>query len=81
MIQYCKCGSIMEFGICSNRRCPERDSRHREWIVGGMLLRYPEPVTRKEAEEQAGQEALLQAVKARIEKYILKQGDTNDFMG
>jgi len=70
-MEYCKCGSIKEFGVCSNRRCAYMDNKLREWIIDGVLLRYTEPVTRKEAEEKVD-EAILEmrkmAQKAREDR-------------
>lgn len=48
-MQYCKCGSILIYGVCSNKRCPEADNALREWIIDGAEVKFKEPVTYTEA--------------------------------
>jgi hypothetical protein len=51
MADYCECGSIKIFNVCTNRRCPLLDSKQTSWIIDGELLLFPEPVTKAEAEK------------------------------
>jgi len=50
-MDFCKCGSIKTTGICSNRRCPEKDSKQRVWIINGVQVKFKQPVTFQEAIE------------------------------
>jgi hypothetical protein len=50
-VNFCKCGSITTFGICSNRHCTETNREAAEWIIDGTEYRFKEPVTREKAVE------------------------------
>lgn len=50
-MNYCECGSIQTFGVCSNRRCPLANRENGEWIIDGELVRFTKPVTLEEAKK------------------------------
>jgi hypothetical protein len=56
-MDYCACGSVQIFGVCSNRRCPLANNEHTEWIIDGELVRFSAPVTLEEAERICGGKA------------------------
>lgn len=53
-MNYCECGSIKEFGVCSNRHCKVSDRKSRNWIIDGRLYRFLELLTYSEAVEAVG---------------------------
>lgn len=60
-MNFCKCGSITTFGVCSNKHCPETNREATELIIDGTEYRFKEPVTRKKAVElkQAGSKLII----------------------
>jgi len=52
-MNYCKCGSIIIKGICSNRGCPlikESDAvKKRKWQIGETIIRSINPIIYTEA--------------------------------
>ena len=64
-MDYCKCGSIQIFGVCSNRRCPLANRENSEWIIDGELVRFTAPVTLDEAKTICGGKA----GRAKIRRY------------
>lgn len=48
-MKYCNCGSILEYGICSNKHCKETNREAADWIIDGVEYRFKEPVTYDEA--------------------------------
>ena len=51
-MNYCGiCHSIIQNGICTNRRCTSRDERLTSWLINGVLWRFKKPLTRTEAIE------------------------------
>jgi hypothetical protein len=52
MAKYCKCGSLMVFTVCSNRKCPElKDAKSTEWIINERLYTFKKSLTKAEAQE------------------------------
>ena len=47
MIQYCKCGSIITNGKCSNKACG--GEKHKGYYIYGAWFDFNEPVTYEEA--------------------------------
>lgn len=52
-MQFCKCGSIILDNLCSNRRCVTRNESLTNWVIGGRLHRFSQPLTLTEAREAA----------------------------
>jgi hypothetical protein len=51
-IRYCKsCGSILTLGICTYRKCPEKNAADTSWIINGVEYKFKEAITKAEAEE------------------------------
>lgn len=48
-MEFCKCGSIKVEGKCSNARCPGKDQKRKDWVVGGMAMDFKRPVSYEEA--------------------------------
>lgn len=48
-MEFCKCGSMMIQGKCSNDRCPEKNQKRKDWVIGGMALGFKKPVHYEEA--------------------------------
>jgi len=48
---FCTCGSIIQDGICTNKRCTSRNEALLSWIINGKLERFKRPVTLAEAIE------------------------------
>jgi len=50
-MDFCTCGSIIQDGICTNKRCTSRNESLLSWIINGKLERFKRPVTLAEAIE------------------------------
>jgi hypothetical protein len=50
-MQFCECGSIIQDGRCTNRRCVSRDERLTSWLIDGVLWRFKVPLTLAEARD------------------------------
>lgn len=48
-MNYCKCGSMLEFGVCSNRHCQEANCENVSWIINGHEYKFKKPITLEEA--------------------------------
>lgn len=48
-MEFCKCGSMKEFGVCSNRHCPINNREATTWIIDGTEYRFKDPVTFEDA--------------------------------
>ena len=59
MANYCKCGSITDFRVCSNKHCLETDRDNTDWIIDGKLVRFREAVTLARAVELMAQKSPL----------------------
>ncbi len=52
-MEFCRCGSIMQGGKCTNVHCPEKNQKRKDWVAGGMAMDFKKPVTYEEAIELA----------------------------
>ena len=50
-MDFCKCGSIIQDGICTNIHCMTRNEAVSSWIINGKLERFKKPVMLAEAQE------------------------------
>ncbi len=48
-MEFCKCGSIIKEGKCSNAHCTEKDQKRKDRIVDGMVMDFKKPVSFGEA--------------------------------
>lgn len=48
-MEFCKCGSIIIKGKCSNEHCPEKNQKHKEWIIDGKAVGFKKPISYDEA--------------------------------
>lgn len=48
-MNFCKCGSIMKNGKCTNVHCHEKAQKRKDWVAGGMVMDFKKPVTYEEA--------------------------------
>jgi hypothetical protein len=51
MLKFCECGSIKNGHLCSNSRCPKKNSRQIRWIIDGQEYKFKKEMTIKEAEK------------------------------
>lgn len=54
-MDFCKCGSLIVNGSCSNKRCRERGDtdKRKGWYIDGQFLDFNKPVTYEEALKSA----------------------------
>jgi hypothetical protein len=48
-MKYCKCGSLLENGVCSNVNCMSNSSKRKDWCIDGCFIDFKKPVTYEEA--------------------------------
>lgn len=48
-MNFCKCGSIIVNGKCTNEHCPEKDQKLKDWVIEGRNMDFKKPVTYEEA--------------------------------
>lgn len=59
-MNYCKtCNSIIQNGICTNRRCTSRNEALTSWLIDGALWRFKRAVTYAEAQEAVDKKSEL----------------------
>lgn len=52
-MDFCKCGSVMKNGKCSNDHCPGKNQKCKDWVVGGAAMNFKKPVSYEEAADLA----------------------------
>ena len=52
-MDFCKCGSIIIKGECTNQHCPDKDQKSTEWVIDGRGMNFEKPLSYKEAAGQA----------------------------
>lgn len=48
-MDYCKCGSVLVDGKCSNERCPSKSKKHKDWVIYGRSMDFKKPVSYEDA--------------------------------
>ena len=48
-MDYCKCGSIIINGKCTNDHCQGKNQKRKDWVAGGVAMGFKKPVTYEEA--------------------------------
>jgi len=52
-MDFCKCGSIIIKGECTNQHCPDKNQKSSEWVIDGRGMSFERPLSYKEAAAQA----------------------------
>lgn len=52
-MDFCKCGSILINGKCSNKHCPGNNQKHKDWVISGRKMDFKKPVSYEEAADMA----------------------------
>lgn len=52
-MNFCKCGSIVLNGKCTNNHCPEKNQKRKDWVAGGLAMEFKKPVSYEKATELA----------------------------
>lgn len=52
-MDFCKCGSIIINGKCTNAHCLEDNQKSKSWIVDGASINFKKAVSYEEASEIA----------------------------
>lgn len=52
-MDFCKCGSILINGKCSNEHCPINSQKHKGWVIDGRAMEFKKPVSYEEAADLA----------------------------
>ena len=50
-MKFCRCGSLENLGVCSNRHCPYGERKDKRWVIDGKLHVFKNNVTYQEAVE------------------------------
>lgn len=66
-MNYCSCGSLILNGKCTNRLCPEKNSKHKGWMIEGIAMDFRKPVSYDEAADTAKK---LKKIKLDFEKEL-----------
>ena len=53
MMDFCKCGSFLINGKCSNVHCPSKSQKLKDWVIEGRSMDFKRPVTYEEAADLA----------------------------
>ena len=48
-MDFCKCGSIMTNGKCTNEHCPGKNQKCKAWVVDGVAMNFKKVVLYKDA--------------------------------
>lgn len=67
-MEYCKCGSTIN-GICTNKRCPDKNNKLNRWVIDGVEYKFKETVTKSEAEEAVKTKSLI-VIRSKGNPYI-----------
>lgn len=52
-MEFCKCGSIIIKGECTNQHCRKKDQKSKEWVIDGRGMNFEKPLSYEEAAGQA----------------------------
>lgn len=56
---FCKCGSIINNGLCTNKHCETRNESLSSWLIHGISYRFRRPLTITEAMEAVKDKSTL----------------------